>query len=125
LLIHDFEGFGAYSLGEASVDEGIRVGMALINADDRGPLLAALAAHHSQDVDEASLILESNYQGHHDSFADFAEWLAEECGDLRNVPDHIKRYIDWDGLGRDLEISGDFYSIEVDGESGIHIFQGG
>lgn len=50
------------------------------------------------DMDEAEEAISSfddNYRGTAASEADFAEELAEECGDLTGIPDYIKYHIDW------------------------------
>ena len=41
---------------------------------------------------------DDSYRGTARSEADFAEELAEECGDLTNVPDYIKSCIDWEDV---------------------------
>lgn len=39
--------------------------------------------------------------------AQYAEDLADDCGDLRDVPEFIRYHIDWEGVGRDMLIGGD------------------
>lgn len=63
------------------------------------------------DVEQALGIVESgDYVLYPDcgTMADVAEEHVEESGALAGVPDWIARYIDYDALGRDLEIEGTF-----------------
>lgn len=45
------------------------------------------------------------------SMADVALEIYEETGMINNIPEELQHYIDWDRLGRDLEIEGDFYYV--------------
>ncbi|HAQ2206990.1 TPA: antirestriction protein ArdA, partial [Enterococcus faecium] len=40
--------------------------------------------------------------------SDVAYYLIVEAGDLGEVPEHLKTYIDFDACGRDLEIGGNY-----------------
>lgn len=63
------------------------------------------------DIDQALDIVESgDYVLYPDcgTMADVAEEYVEASGALSGVPDWIARYIDYDALGRDLEIEGTF-----------------
>ena len=44
---------------------------------------------------------EEKYCGHYDSGADYAQELAEECGDI-DSKNWLMRYIDWDAVWRDM-----------------------
>lgn len=46
--------------------------------------------------------------------ADVARYLIEETGTLSEIPDFLRRYIDYESYGRDLEISG-FYLVTSNG----------
>lgn len=71
----------------------------------------------TDDIDDLSDIMDK-YLGEYDSLAAFAEEMTLESGVLADVPDHIKRYIDYDAMGRDL--NHDFDTVETG--NGIMIF---
>lgn len=43
-----------------------------------------------------------------DSMEDVARYYIEETGSLGEMPDHLQHYIDYEALGRDMEIEGNF-----------------
>ena len=46
---------------------------------------------------------------------EYAEQLTEESGELENVPDHIRFYIDWEGVARDMsltEVKGHLFNFD-------------
>lgn len=43
-----------------------------------------------------------------ETMSDVAYYFVEETGALGEVPGHLQNYIDYDALGRDLEINGSF-----------------
>jgi antirestriction protein len=93
-------------------------------------LFAALAVlrgtvwgHVSSNPDEARRILEECYQGSWESLEAWAEDLLESTGDLDQVPEHLRCYIDVAAYARDLELSGDVFTVEEGCR--IHVFLGG
>ena len=56
---------------------------------------------------------EDKYRGEYDSFADLAEQLLDETGELEQIPEHLRGYFDYEAYGRDLRLGGDF--VEHDG----------
>ncbi|MGX9427999.1 antirestriction protein ArdA [Bradyrhizobium sp. LeoA1S1] len=113
--IHDHEGLG--NIGEhaglATVAE--RVKLAEV-ADDSGiPLEVVLEVADDNITNDVESFIRDNYRGQYDSWAAFAEEFTEETDGLRGVPDHIKPYIDFEAMGRDWRISGDFHYVERDG----------
>jgi antirestriction protein len=50
--------------------------------------------------------VDDRYQGEYNTKADFAYELVESCGDLRDVPDTLARYFDYDAYARDLFLDG-------------------
>ncbi|WP_084813718.1 antirestriction protein ArdA [Desulfogranum japonicum] len=62
--------------------------------------------------------LEDNYQGCYDSLADYAEELTTSTSE---VPEHLSYYIDYDRMGRDMEMSGDIFTVET-AHNEIHVF---
>ena len=61
---------------------------------------------------------EESYSGCYKSLADYAEELTEETTE---IPEHLRFYIDYEKMGRDMEMSGDVYTIET-GYEEVHIF---
>ena len=60
------------------------------------------------------------YQGHWDTFAEFAEQLADYIGLLAGVPEEIARYFDWSAWTRDLAFD---YRVYDDPEGGVFVFR--
>ena len=68
--------------------------------------------------DEGSMEdFEERYEGKYDSPEDFAEYLCEECGYFKNLPQWLQCCIDYSAVWRNLDTGGDY--TEVDG----HIFR--
>ena len=63
---------------------------------------------------------EERYQGHWDTFAEYAENLADDIGLLDGVPEEIARYFDWQAWSRDLAFD---YSVYDDSEGGVFVFR--
>lgn len=60
-----------------------------------------------------------DYAGEFESLADFAEGLTRQTA--AGVPDHLEYYIDWQAMGRDMELNGDVFTI-VMGFDQLHMF---
>jgi len=114
--IHDYEGFEGARLSEyASFDTVCEL------ADfvgEHGELGAKLYEHFGNDLDQARAQLD-DYAGEHKSLGEFAAELHEQTG--TQIPEALKYHVDWDGLGRDIELNGDVFTIETGFEQ-IHIF---
>jgi antirestriction protein len=78
--------------------------------------------HVSSNADEARRLLEECYQGSWESLEAWAEELLESSGDLDQVPQHLRPYIDVEAYARDLELGGDVFTVE-DGCQ-VHVFFG-
>jgi antirestriction protein len=115
--LHDFEGFGSLRLSEF---EGIeRVHELACFIEDNPEIGAHLLSYYCGDVDEARRAME-NYQGCFDDIADYAAQLAEEC---MEIPPHLEHYIDYGAMARDMELNGEFFTIET-GFNEVHVFLG-
>ena len=75
------------------------------------------------DVVETRRLLEECYQGAWDSLEAYAEELLEGSGDLDQVPQHLRSYIDVEAYARDLELGGDVFTVEEGCQ--VHVFLGG
>ena len=115
--IHDHENFQGIQIGEStSVDNVAAIAELLRDHESAG----AIAYNHFSDLDEARKALAEQYYGEWSSLADWAEDHLEDTGGLENVPESLRSYIDFARWARDLEMSGDIFSVEVD--SRVHIF---
>lgn len=63
---------------------------------------------------------EERYQGHWDTFAEYAENLADDIGLLADVPEEIARYFDWRSWTRDLAMD---YSVHDNPVGGVFVFR--
>lgn len=114
--IHDYEGFGGYPLGEY---EGIQAVQEIACFIEENPELAGeLLSHFGGDLEDAKKAIEENYSGCHRSLADYAEELTE---DTSQIPEHLAFYIDYERMGRDMELSGDIYIIQTAHDE-VHVF---
>jgi len=120
--IHDYENFGTLRLSEFEDLERLAEIAGLM--DEHGLLFAELVSHigDTSNVDEARRCMEEAYRGAFDSLADYAGDFIEECysEQLKDLPDFIRHHIDYDGIGRDLELGGDIFTVNHDGQ--LHVF---
>ena len=70
------------------------------------------------DADEARAAFE-DYAGEYKSLEDFACDFTEQTG--VTIPDSLALYIDYEAMGRDIELNGDVFTIETGFEE-VHIF---
>lgn len=116
--IHDYEGLGP-DLGEyAGLEEVARRVAIAEAAEDAGiPVAVLIEAMNDFGADDAEDFISDQYRGAFDSWADMAEELEAETGGLDEVPERFRAYIDFERIGRDFELSGDF-SAYRDGDHG-------
>lgn len=114
--IHDHEGFEGYSVSEYHGIEELHEIACFI--DEHPGIGGALLSQFCDDLEEARRAIEENYYGCYESLADYAEELTE--GTVQ-VPDHLSYYIDYERMGRDMEMSGDIFTIET-AYNEVHIF---
>ena len=113
--IHDHEGFNGYRLEEYEGIEAIHE-MACFIKDY--PKIGGELLNYSSDIDEARRTVEENYCGCYKTLADYAEEFTEES---IHIPEGLAFYIDYEKMGRDMELSGDIWTIETGFEE-VHIF---
>lgn len=114
--IHDYEGFGGYTLSEyAGVEATHEIACFVAEYLDFG---GELLNHFGGDLEEAKAAAEENYCGCYKSLADYAQELTE---DTMQIPESIAYYVDYERMGRDMDLSGDIFKIEAGYET-IHIF---
>ena len=113
--IHDYEGFDGYSLGEY---EGIGAAHEIACFIEEHPKIGGeLLNNFGGDLEDARKAAEENYCGCYKSLADYAEELTEET---TQIPENLSFYIDYERMGRDMELCGDVFTIETGCE--VHIF---
>lgn len=123
--VHDYE--GRWNLGEYPGLERIAKFLELVEkAEDRGidaeDVQAILDHFGANYIDTAGDAIENNFHGAYDSLTEYAEQFVDECYDLKNVPDLIKYHIDYEGVGRDLELGGDVFTIDKHQGGGVLVF---
>ena len=114
--IHDYEGFAGYCFGEY---EGIEAAHEIACFIEEYPEIGGeLLNNFGGDLEDARKAAEENYCGCYKSLADYAEELTEET---TQIPENLSFYIDYERMGRDMELNGDIYTIET-GFEAVHIF---
>lgn len=114
--IHDYEGFDGYTVSEY---EGIKsLHEIALFIEEYSGLAGTLLNHFGGSLEDARKALVENYSGCYKSLADYAAELTE--GTIQ-VPDNLAGYIDYDRMGRDMELSGDIYTIETAHDE-VHVF---
>ena len=116
--IHDYEGFGGYSVGEY---EGIELVHEIARfIEEHSDVGGEFLNHFSGDIDEAKKAMEDNYCGCHPALADYARELTEQTSE---IPENLAFYIDYERMARDMAMSGDIYTIETAHDE-VHVFWG-
>jgi len=114
--IHDHEGFSGYALGEY---EGIEAAHEIACFIEEYPEIGGeLLNNFGGNLSEARIAAEENYSGCYKSLADYAQELTEET---TQIPENLSFYIDYERMGRDMELGGDVFTIETGFEE-VHIF---
>ena len=114
--IHDYEGFGSYGLGEYEGIESVHEIACFI--EEYPELAGELLNQFGGDLEDARKAIEENYSGCHTSLADYVQKLTEETSE---IPSHLESYIDYERMGRDMELGGDIYTIETAHDE-VHVF---
>lgn len=112
--IHDYEGFEGVQISEYESFETVTEYTEFI--EEHGAL-GGLVVDHCGDVDAARTALEDHYHGEYESMSEFAEQLTEET---TTIPETLTYYIDYEKMGRDLEIN-DVFTLET-AHREVHVF---
>lgn len=114
--IHDYEGFEGAELSEwASFDHVCELAEFIGEHDALG---AILLTHFGGDLEQARAQFD-DYAGEYQSLGAFAEELHDQTGTV--IPDALQYYINWEALGRDMELNGDVFTCRT-GSRQVHIF---
>lgn len=119
--IHDYENFAGYELHEsANIDHVAEVAHLI---SEHGDVFAGLLNHFAGDLEDAKRFMLEAYRGEWHSLEEYAQELVEDAyhAELEALPDFVRYHIDFKGIGHDLELSGDLFTIECG--SGVHIFE--
>ena len=111
-----YEGFEGANLSEWSSFETVSALADFIS--EQGELGAKVYAHFGDRLDDAQNAFEE-YAGQYKDLGEYVADLYEEIGE--QVPATLQPYIDWDAMGRDMELSGDVFAIETGFEQ-VHVF---
>jgi antirestriction protein len=117
--IHDHEGFLGAKVGEHSnLAEVWELHEQIVDAVESTSEEAVRAAIALFDADRWYEAIDNGaYRGSYNTLAEYAETLAEETGaELGSYA----RFIDWEAVAREEEISGEINSIRIAGE--VHVF---
>lgn len=91
-----------------------------LDEDDREVLDAWTSYGREFDIDAAR----EAYQGTQESLAEYVEEFWRDCGGFEEAGGnqwwHPTRYIDWERMAKDLEMSGDVFTVETD--EGVMVF---
>lgn len=114
--IHDHDGFEGADISEyAGFDHVCELAEFI---EEHRALGGKLIEHFCGDLSEARAAFE-DYAGEYKSLEDFAFELTEQSG--TKIPDDIAPYVDYERLGRDIELNGDVFTVETGFEE-VHIF---
>lgn len=120
--IHDYEYFGDLELSEyAGIDQVAKAAYQIV---EHGPVFAALLNYvgGTSCMEEALRYMEEAYCGEYDSLIEYAEQFIDDCyaDSLKNLPEFIRFYIDYEGIASDFELGGDVFTLECEGK--VHVF---
>lgn len=113
--IHDYDGFGSYQISEYETIQSVHE---VANFIEEYDTLGAELLDYFSSVDEAKKMMEENYAGCYESLSDYAQELTEGS---TTIPESLAYYIDDEKMGRDMELSGDVFTIEI-GYQEVYIF---
>ena len=111
--IHDYEGFE--DLAPSSISGAIALAKACddLGDDNPRPVYCEWCEDNGHDPAESVDTFEEAFRGIYADAGDYARETAIDCGDI-SEGSYLFHYIDWERLGREMEIGGDISTIEVD-----------
>lgn len=121
--IHGVAGFGAYLPTElADLEVVCAIGAAV---DELGLVFAGYVEHagapsNANGVAALVLSFKASYQGEYETLEDWAEQYLENSGVLRDLPETLRYYVDFESWAQDAELNGDILALECLGS--VHVF---
>lgn len=113
--IHDYDGLPS-TLGEwPDLEELCKIAAGV---REHGPIFCELISTIGGDADQASEYMTENYCGAWESMRHYAESYIDDSGMLRDVPNNVSAYFDYEAFARDLE--NEMLTIRLNGET--HVF---
>lgn len=114
--IHDYEGFQGAALGEYTSFETVEQYAQFIETHGElgGKILADCAGISADAQDKLD-----SYIGQYDSVEEYAREYIEQT--LTEIPPSLEHYIDYNAMGRDMEINGQVSTLVADNFC-VHIF---
>ena len=110
--IHDYSDFDDMRLSEYESLE--QVSLIAKNIEEHGELFIEVYKY-TNDIDDALSMIDDRFIGLYDSVVDY----AEETTDMSTVPQHLQYYIDFESMARDIELSGDITTFEIDNQIAV------
>jgi len=108
--IHDYEGFAPFDVSEhSSIEEVVRMAeivTGLANDDDKHAVSFLAGLYDDLETIQDKI---EDVEIFHGSRADYAQEITESCYD---VPDYLIYYVNYDAMGRDMEINGEIIEVE-------------
>nr|WP_250637703.1 antirestriction protein ArdA [Pseudomonas alcaliphila] len=104
-----------YRLGEYEGLENARKVACFI---EEYPAFGGALLAHFNGLEQARKAAEEDYCGCYSSLADYAQELTEQTS---SIPPHLAMYIDYRAMARDMEYSGDVFTLET-GLEQVHVF---
>ncbi len=99
-MFQDYEGFPRDLYGESDISDVWE----WLKLDDEDRELLAV---YQSTIGEATMEQARDaYAGSFDNPADWAEQFLNDCGDLQDVPEHLRNYIDFEAYARDAGFNG-------------------
>lgn len=115
LMFQDWEDIPAGMIAEACVREELWDWL------DLSPFQRDLVEAYRANVDPSGSIEQAleEFRGTYQSEAHWAEETLSDSGELQEVPEHLRRYIDFDAYARDAGHNGVSF---VNCPDGVHVF---
>lgn len=98
LMFQDFEGIPKGMCSEYGVDAEVWDLLAAYDEHDEGAVNAYCSLFGAWDESD----FQDRYSGEFKDDADFAYDMAEQCGYLSEMPEHLQSYFDYSAFARDL-----------------------
>ncbi|SBT17700.1 Antirestriction protein (ArdA) [Marinomonas gallaica] len=114
--IHDYEGFGDCLVNEYSSILYVKELASFIG--EHGEVAGSVLSYFGGTLSDAKMAMEEGYSGCYESLADFAEEITSQGVE---VPESLAMYLDYERMGRDMELSGDIFTVQT-AYNEVHVF---
>ena len=114
LMFQDFEGIPEGMISESSIEAELWEWLAL--DDDDKTLLAVYRADVTDGTIEQA---RDAFAGRGRSLEDWVEEFLADTGELDAIPEKLRNYFDYAAYARDLQLGGDVFTVDYDGETWV------